>query len=108
MNNTPLHLAVLYGQLNVVQHFVEELACDPNLEGMYGYSSATLACLKDHNDIVEYLLVSLNCVPDTSADKMTISQSEINRIIPLKYSHFDETKTILRLSDSVNSLCQAK
>ena len=98
LNNTPLHHAARYGKLNIVKYFVEDLACDPSIKGMHGHSLATMASQVGHTDVVEYLFITCNCVPDTSIDVIEEIKPNLDdeRHIPGLCSHINETRQILR------------
>ena len=53
--NTALHYAVVFGYLEVVQFFVEELKCPPDIEGQHNMTPLQLARGMNHSDIAQYL-----------------------------------------------------
>ena len=54
--NTPLHTAAENGHLQVVQFFVEELKCPPNIRGQHNVTPPQLAEKQGHHNVAKYLL----------------------------------------------------
>ena len=54
--NTSLHIAFIYGHLNIVQYLISELHCNPSCVNNSGYTPLHLACYFNHAHIVQYLL----------------------------------------------------
>ena len=54
--DTPLHQACKQGWLDIVNLFIEEYGCDPNVINIYHQSPLYYACQYGHKKVVEYLL----------------------------------------------------
>ena len=55
MKNTPLLTAAIQGHLQVVQFFVEELKCPPNVRGRHNMTPRQLAEIKGYHNVAQYL-----------------------------------------------------
>ena len=53
-NSTPLHTAVLNGCFNIVQFFISDLNCDPNIPGQHGGTPLHYAAEFGHLHIVTF------------------------------------------------------
>ena len=60
-NDTPLHIAALNGQLEIVRYYLEELKCDPNITGFNGRIPLHHACQNGHLNVIKYLTEVHNC-----------------------------------------------
>ena len=54
-NNLPLHAAAKHGHLQVVQFFVEELKCPPNIRGQHNATPSQMAETMEHHNVAHYL-----------------------------------------------------
>ena len=57
----PLHLACHAGQLNVVKYFIDELKCEPTIQGEFGATPLHYACCRGQLNIVKYLVTEKGC-----------------------------------------------
>ena len=53
---TPLHTACYFGQVDIVEYLVTELAVDVNQTNNYGWNSFVFALYGGHLDIIDFLL----------------------------------------------------
>ena len=60
---TPLHLASLYGHLDIVRHLIEKHRCDLECRNKYGDAPLHDAALRGRLDIVQYLISERGCDP---------------------------------------------
>ena len=56
VGNTPLHIACVHGQLDLVQLLTHEIGCDPNGTNSEGLSCLHLAAQHGHLPLVRYLI----------------------------------------------------
>ena len=69
-NGTPLHAAVRYGHLNIVQFFISEKNCDPNVRGSLAHRLPVHAAAQfGHLPIVKYLIDEQSCDPSCLDDR---------------------------------------
>ena len=59
-HNTPLHVAALNDQENVVLCLINEFSCDPNVKGVYGRSVLHIACRNGLLSLVQTLIQDHN------------------------------------------------
>ena len=62
-HNTPLHLASLYGHLDIVRYLVEQRNCDVNCRNKYKTTPLHFAAYKGRLHIVQYLIIERGCDP---------------------------------------------
>ena len=60
---TPLHIAVRFGTLDVVQYMIEEQQCDVECRDKYADTPLHTAALGGRLDIVQYLISERGCDP---------------------------------------------
>ena len=53
--NTALHYAVAGGHLEIVQFFIEEVKCPPDIVGRHNMTLLEMAIQENHPDIAQYL-----------------------------------------------------
>ena len=53
-NDTPLHVATMFGHLKVVQFFIETLHCSPNVKGSFDMTPLDL-CKQEHHQVFNYI-----------------------------------------------------
>ena len=61
----PLHIACLFGQLNVTKYLITEQHCDPTCRGQNGRTPLHYASQGHHIDIIQYLITEQGCDPKT-------------------------------------------
>ena len=62
-HNTPLHLASLYGHLDIVRYLVEDRNCDVKCRNKYKTTPLHFAAYKSRLDVVKYLIIERGCDP---------------------------------------------
>ena len=61
-SNRPLHIACLFpNNVELIKHLVEEVKCDVNAKGQYGYTPLHCACHNNQIEIVRYLTSLSSC-----------------------------------------------
>ena len=61
-DNWPLHIACLFSNnVELIKHLVEEVKCDVNAKGQYGYTPLHCACHNNQIEIVRYLTSLSSC-----------------------------------------------
>ena len=69
-NSTPLHSAVAHGHLGILQFFISDQKCDPNILGQHGRTPVHYAAECGRLHIVKYLTDKQGCNPSCLADNM--------------------------------------
>ena len=81
---TPLHLACQYGHIEIVQHFIQELKCDPEPKDKYGYTPLQLASLHGQVNIVQYFAQEKVCkLNEDDARTSTMRETVIGELYQL-------------------------
>ena len=62
-NDTVLHFAVNKEHLDIVQFFISDQHCDPNIPSDFGGTLLHYAAMKGHMDVAKYLTVEKHCDP---------------------------------------------
>ena len=70
--NTPLHVAAIYGHLEVMKYLINNFNFDPNIVGVYGRTALYYACSNGHPELVKYLIEECHCNPDLRFEKDTL------------------------------------
>ena len=60
---TPLHMATMSGQLDMVKFLIKKQHCDPNVVDLNGHAPLHAVAALGHLDIVNYLIDERNCNP---------------------------------------------
>ena len=53
--NTPLHIAALSGNIQIVRFFIEELKCSPDLTGQQNMTALEMATAEGRAEVAMYL-----------------------------------------------------
>lgn len=75
--NKPIHLAALYGHLEIVKYLVQDMKCDPNIPNLDGHRCIHAVVRNGYLEILKYLVEELKC------DLNPPCQSEIEPLIHL-------------------------
>ena len=70
--STPLHVAAIYGHLEVTKYFISNINFDPNMDGVHGRTALYYACSNGHLEVAKYLIEECHCNPDTRFEKDTL------------------------------------
>ena len=71
-DSTPIHSAVANGHLGILQFFISDQKCDPNIPGQHGGTPLHYAAEGGHLHIVKYLIDKQGCNPSCLTDNMYI------------------------------------
>ena len=88
--DTPLHQACKRGWLDIVEMFIEEYGCDPNVVTKNKLNLLHFACQYGHNDIVTLLIEKYGCDPNV----VTESNGSLLQYACL-YGHIDIVKLLI-------------
>ena len=70
--SSPLHVAAIYGHVEVMKCFINNFNFDPNIIGVYGRTVLYYACSNGHHEVMKYLIQECHCNPDTRFEKDTL------------------------------------
>ena len=85
-----LHMASMYGHVDIARYLVEENQCDPMSKSTSGHTSLSLACKYGHIDFVRYL-VDEQLVDPTYA----ISETLTPLLLACSEGHLDVVKYLI-------------
>ena len=70
--SAPLHVAAIYGHLEVMKYLINNFNFDPNIVGVNGRTALYYACSNGHLEVAKYLIEECHCNPDTRFEKDTL------------------------------------
>ena len=70
--SAPLHVAAIYGHLEVMKYLINNFNFDPNIVGVHGRTALYYACSNGHHEVAKYLIKECHCNPDTRFEKDTL------------------------------------
>ena len=68
-DQTPLHLACIYGDLSIVQYLIKDQHCDPMTKDKWDLTPLHYACQYGGLSIVQYFINELHCDPMTKEEE---------------------------------------